>query len=142
MTEHAAGVVDKQALDLGGGVAALRQQHVERSFAAALRVRFNRGDRRRCCVNHLVLRQSLRPGSLYHDRGHCSVRRGLRPGPVALVVRALAFRLILVGCPGLPMTQVPDFLLEIPNIRQPSAYSQARRRYRTGGTEVDCAGRV
>jgi hypothetical protein len=31
------------------------------------------------------------------------------------------------------MTQVPDFLLEIPNIRQSSAYSQARRRHRTGG---------
>ena len=44
MTEYAAGVVGKQPLDLGGRVAALRQLHVERAFAAALLVCFNRGD--------------------------------------------------------------------------------------------------
>src|SRR5262249_5733787 len=65
----------------------------------------------------------------------------LAPDTDRVLGRALASRLILVGCPGLPMTQVPDFLLEIPNIRQPSAYSQARRRHWTGGPEADCAGR-
>ena len=44
-------------LDLGKGVATLRQQHVERAFAALQRVRFGHGNRGRCCVMRPVLRQ-------------------------------------------------------------------------------------
>ena len=136
MTEHAGRVVRKQPLDLRGSAAALRHQHVERAFAAALRDRFKGGDREHCCVRLRVLRRSHR-----HERGHFSVSRGLRPGTDRAPASSACMSVHIVGCHRLPMTEAPNFMLKIPKHPSGSAYSQARRGHRAGGPEADCAGR-
>jgi hypothetical protein len=114
MTEHAAGVVGKQPVDLGGSVATLRQQHVERAFAAALRVRFNGGDRLRCCVKRLVLRQNPHTCSHSQDRRRCPVDPRLPPANRRACASGACMSAHIVGCPGPPMMEAPDFMLETP----------------------------
>ena len=122
--EDASRIVGEHALDLGKGVATLRQQHVKRAFAALQRIGLCHGNRGRCCVMRPALPQCLRTPSRGHDRRHCPVGPWLAAWTDHARASSVCIPADICGCLAPPMTQVPDFLLEMPKV-WPSSYGQA-----------------